>query len=374
MPAAARMPTWRIPPRSACARSGPRPSRRPSRRAPSPPGHRAPWTGTRDGVELRAVCRERDTPSRRARSTAAPRRGASPPRGAGWPPAPDGSATSGWTVPPPKLWVFSTTTSEVTPGRARPRSCSSASRQAGRAARARWSRCGGDARERRRGPELGTHDVRQLVGRAAPRRAARAGAGPSWLAREPVGANSPASWPSSPATALLQRPDGGVLAEDVVTDLGVRHRLAHGRGGPSEGVGQQVGAHDLLSPVQHLGDEEGQLEALLVVQARVADRLVAQVQVGVEDLLGATDALGDVVAGELDVDAAGHRARGPVHLEEAFDLLDDVVEVAGLVARRRLEGVAVHRVAHPGDRGTGCRDLLDDGEAGPHGCGPRPCG
>ena len=49
------------------------------------------------------------------------------------------------------------------------------------------------------------------------------------------------------------------------------------------------------------------------------DTLVVEVDGG-----GAAHALGDVVAGELDVDAARHGAEGAVHLEEALDLLDDV--------------------------------------------------
>src|SRR5689334_6653319 len=100
---------------------------------------------------------------------------------------------------------------------------------------------------------------------------------------------------------------------------------------------------------EHLRDEEGELEGLDPVQAGVADRLVAVGQAGLVDLLAAADALGDVVTGELDVDAAGPGAEAAVHVEEALDLVDDVVEAARLVARGRLEGVAVHRVADPRD-------------------------
>src|SRR5262245_11089433 len=63
---------------------------------------------------------------------------------------------------------------------------------------------------------------------------------------------------------------------------------------------------------EHLGDEEGQLERLDAVEARVADRLVAVDQVDLAELLATADALGHVVAGELDVDAAGPRAERPV--------------------------------------------------------------
>ena len=66
------------------------------------------------------------------------------------------------------------------------------------------------------------------------------------------------------------------------------------------------------SAAQHLRHQERQLQRLLGVQPRVAGRLVAAGQVGVGDLLRAAQALGDVLAGQLDVDAArdGCPARG----------------------------------------------------------------
>ena len=69
-----------------------------------------------------------------------------------------------------------------------------------------------------------------------------------------------------------------------------------------------------------LGDAERQVEALAGVEPRVAHRLVAVVEVGVGDVVGAAEALGDVLAGELDVDAARPRALGPVGPDEAGDL------------------------------------------------------
>ena len=57
-----------------------------------------------------------------------------------------------------------------------------------------------------------------------------------------------------------------------------------------------------------LGQPEGQIERLARVQARVAERHVADVQLVLEHGLGAAQALGDVLARELDVDAAGRRA------------------------------------------------------------------
>ena len=54
------------------------------------------------------------------------------------------------------------------------------------------------------------------------------------------------------------------------------------------------------------------------------------------------------------------RAKRAVHLEEALHLVDDAVEVAGLVAGRALVGVAVHRVALPDHLVPGGLDLFDD--------------
>src|SRR5919112_258760 len=81
------------------------------------------------------------------------------------------------------------------------------------------------------------------------------------------------------------------------------------------------------SATQHLRDEERQLQRLAGVQPRVAGRLVAAVEVLVGDLHGAAEALGDVLAGQLDVDAAWPRAQRAVDVEEAEHLVDDAVEV-----------------------------------------------
>ena len=231
----------------------------------------------------------------------------------------------------------------------------------------------------------------------------------STLAIEPVGVNSAASWPNSSASRSSSTADGRVLAVDVVAHLGVGHRPPHRGGRAGQGVAAQIdhGSHPLiLSAVRDYPEQAadaarvragrrtassgacdgktaprrrpgsgrraaptqpgcvpGGAQALRSISAtrkassrrlhpvepRVADRLVAVAEVDLGELLAAADALGDVVAGELDVDAAGPGAERAVHVEEALDLLDDVVEAAGLVARGRLEGVAVHRVAHPGD-------------------------
>src|SRR5215218_351426 len=77
------------------------------------------------------------------------------------------------------------------------------------------------------------------------------------------------------------------------------------------------------SATQHLRDQEGQLQRLTGVQPRVAGRLVPAVEVLVADLHGPAEALGDVLTGELDVDAARPGTQGPVDVEEAEHLVDD---------------------------------------------------
>ena len=65
------------------------------------------------------------------------------------------------------------------------------------------------------------------------------------------------------------------------------------------------------------------------------------------DRLGAADAFGDILAGHLEMHAAG---MGPFRLmdgEEAQHLCKDFVDVPGLVAAGRFDGVAVHRIASP---------------------------
>src|SRR3954464_7084447 len=114
------------------------------------------------------------------------------------------------------------------------------------------------------------------------------------------------------------------------------------------------------STTQHLRHEECELQRLTGVQPRVAGGLVPAVEVLVADFHRAAEALGDVLTGELDVDAAGPGAQGTVHVEEAEHLVDDAVEVAGLVAGRGLVGVAVHGVALPHDLVPAGGDLLDD--------------
>src|SRR3954471_4821573 len=81
-----------------------------------------------------------------------------------------------------------------------------------------------------------------------------------------------------------------------------------------------TGAGAPAGSAQQLGDAEGQVQGLPGVEAGIADRLVAGVQMLLGGGLGPPQALGDVVAGELDVHAPGPGPRGRVASEEAADL------------------------------------------------------
>src|SRR2546426_119848 len=109
---------------------------------------------------------------------------------------------------------------------------------------------------------------------------------------------------------------------------------------PAPGVKSLAGPHPGL---QELADVEGQLQGLVTVQARVAQSPVGRVELGVEDRLATPEALGDLFRRELEVDTTGEGALLLVDGEEPLDLLQDVVEAAGLHASGGEEGVAVHR-------------------------------
>src|SRR5690242_16165234 len=96
---------------------------------------------------------------------------------------------------------------------------------------------------------------------------------------------------------------------------------------------------------QLLRDEESKLERLAGIEARVAMGMVAIVEIIVGDGHGAAGAFGHVLARHLDMNAAGMGAFGLMHAHEALHLGEDHVERAGLEARGRLDGVAMHRVA-----------------------------
>src|SRR5699024_2670913 len=89
---------------------------------------------------------------------------------------------------------------------------------------------------------------------------------------------------------------------------------------------EPLGSSASLPAREVLRDLEGHFERLVVVESRVDEGLVTTPQTFVIDLRGPAHDLGDVVTGELDVQAAGDRARIAVGVEEALDLGHDVFE------------------------------------------------
>ncbi|MPL73688.1 hypothetical protein SDC9_19494 [bioreactor metagenome] len=99
--------------------------------------------------------------------------------------------------------------------------------------------------------------------------------------------------------------------------------------------------------LQLLGNEEGEFQRLRGIQPRVAGGVVAARQILVRDRTHAAGAFGHVAAGHLEMHAARDRALGLVHAEELAHLAQHGIEGPGLEARRRLDRVAMHRVARP---------------------------
>lgn len=105
----------------------------------------------------------------------------------------------------------------------------------------------------------------------------------------------------------------------------------------------------LVLPGVMVGHQKRELESLLLVKPRVAEGRVIRRKVVLVEPLAAAQALGDGIARELEVDAAEVAALLLVDAQRLLELAVDVVEAAGLYARGRGEGVAVHGVALPDD-------------------------
>src|SRR2546423_15088274 len=152
-----------------------------------------------------------------------------------------------------------------------------------------------------------------------------------WLPMVPLGTYTAASRSNSAATSASRAlTDGSSPYTSSPTSASAiaRRMPAVGRVSVSERRSTAPSSCATSVP-QHLGDQEGQFQRLLGVEARVAGGLVPPLQVGGLDALPAAGALGDVAAGPVDAHAAGVGALGAVRLEEALHLVDDLVEVAG---------------------------------------------
>src|SRR5579872_7498253 len=96
-----------------------------------------------------------------------------------------------------------------------------------------------------------------------------------------------------------------------------------------------------------LRHQKRKFQRLAGIEARIAGRLVAIVQVDLLDRLGAAEALGHILARQFEMYAAGMGSFGAMHGEKRAHFLEDAIERTRLESRLQLDGVAVHRIAGP---------------------------
>ena len=97
-------------------------------------------------------------------------------------------------------------------------------------------------------------------------------------------------------------------------------------------------------------------------------------EVCLDQVVSATDALSDVIAGEFDVHPTRPGAEPLVNVKEAAGLGHHVGECPSLVSVASLEGVAVHRVANPGHLPATSAVTLATMSGNTSALSPHPCG
>src|SRR6202047_2308713 len=101
--------------------------------------------------------------------------------------------------------------------------------------------------------------------------------------------------------------------------------------------------------LQELGDEKSHFDRLLGIEPWIAISMVTVMQVRLRDGPRATGAFGDVFSGHFEMHTAGVSGLRPVDRKKRADLAHDLVERPRFVAARRLDRIAVHRIAGPND-------------------------
>src|SRR6185437_14789693 len=148
---------------------------------------------------------------------------------------------------------------------------------------------------------------------------------------------------------VILRPSGGTTTcSYFIRQL---YRQCAGR----EGSGALVCPAGLAA----LGDEHGELQGLLVVQARIDRRAVGPGEVRIREATRAARAFRDVIPGQLDVHATEVRAHLGMNAKGGIELMQDVLEAARLQASGAGLGVAVHGIADPEDGLSGLAHGFD---------------
>ena len=78
--------------------------------------------------------------------------------------------------------------------------------------------------------------------------------------------------------------------------------------------------------LEQLGEQKGEINRLLGVKSRIADRVVPVVEIGFRDSTRSARAFSHILASHLEVDTTGVATLGLMHLEKSADLVEDQVE------------------------------------------------
>lgn len=82
-------------------------------------------------------------------------------------------------------------------------------------------------------------------------------------------------------------------------------------------------------------NQESQLQGLLLVQSRIAERGIVQAQVFFDQTFATADALRDSIARQLEMHASKERSMELVDLQRRRELRENAAEMASLDARGR---------------------------------------
>jgi len=98
---------------------------------------------------------------------------------------------------------------------------------------------------------------------------------------------------------------------------------------------------------EQIGQQKGEIDRLLGIESRIADGVVAILEIGIGDHARATGALGHILAGHLQMHTTAVSTLGAVNRKERLHFGQDAVERPGLVARLRGDGVADQTTIFP---------------------------
>ncbi|GBF26933.1 hypothetical protein MnTg02_01977 [bacterium MnTg02] len=88
--------------------------------------------------------------------------------------------------------------------------------------------------------------------------------------------------------------------------------------------------------------------------------MIAVREIGFFHRAGPTGTFGDILTRHFDMNTTRMRSFGAMHVEKALDLAQNAIERPGLVARRCLDRIAMHRIARPDNALAFPLDSLDE--------------